>query len=71
MQRVAERCKNLVVDGLKDWFGCVELQKQHDEDSMIRQLLELYEAIVMVLQQHSGNNTQHLFTKTSICSSFV
>jgi hypothetical protein len=37
---------------------------------MIRQLLELYETIVMVLQQHSGNNTQNLFTEPPTYSSF-
>jgi hypothetical protein len=49
VQRVAERCEDLVVDGLEDRFGRVELQEEHNEDAVIRQLLELCEAIVMVL----------------------
>lgn len=68
MQSVAECSENLVVDGLKDWFRCVELQKQHDEDSMVGQLLELCKAVVVVLQEHSGNDAQHLFVHTAVHS---
>jgi len=66
MQCVAERCENLVVYGLKNWFRSVKLKEQHDEDTMIRQLLELCEAVVMILQQDSSHNTQHLYIKIPI-----
>jgi hypothetical protein len=33
---------------------------------MIRQLLELCEAVVMILQQDSSHNTQHLYIKIPI-----
>lgn len=52
--------KRLEVDGLQHVLGSVELQQQHDEDSVVRQLLELCLTDVVVLNQHADDNAQHL-----------
>ena len=57
-----EGSESLEVDGLQDVFGGIELQQQHDEDAMVGQLLELRLPYVMVLDQHSYHDTQHLET---------
>lgn len=60
MKTVPECCERLEVDGLEDVLRSVELQQQHDENSMVRQLLELCLSDIMVLDQHPNYNTQHL-----------
>ena len=60
MANVPERLQYFKVDGFEDLLWSVELNEEHDEDTMIRQLLEVHVADVVVLQQNSSNNTQHL-----------
>lgn len=55
-----KRGECLEVDGLQDVLGCVELQEQHDEDAVVGQLLEFCLPDIMVLDQHSNHDTQHL-----------
>lgn len=55
-----ERREGLEVDGLQDVLGSVELQQQHDEDPVVRQLLKLRLTHVVVLNQHADDDTQHL-----------
>lgn len=50
----------LEVDGLQDMFGGIELQQQHDENAVVRQLLEFCLTDIMVLNQHPNYDTQHL-----------
>ena len=50
----------LEVNGLQDMFGGIELQQQHDENAVVRQLLEFGLTDVMVLDQHPNYDTQHL-----------
>lgn len=38
----------------------IELQQQHDENAVVRQLLEFCLADIMVLNQHPNYDTQHL-----------
>lgn len=52
--------ERLEVDGLQHVLGSVELQQQHDEDSVVRQLLELCLTYVVVLNQHADDDAQHL-----------
>lgn len=52
--------ERLEVDGLQHVLGSVELQQQHDEDSVVRQLLELRLTDVVVLNQHADDDAQHL-----------
>lgn len=49
--------EGLEVDGLQDMFGSIELQKQHDENTMVRKLLKLCLAHVVVLDQHTNDDT--------------
>lgn len=58
-----ERREGLEVDGLQDVLGSVELQQQHDEDPVVRQLLKLRLTDVVVLNQHADDDTQHLEKK--------
>lgn len=55
-----EGCECLEVDGLQDVLRGIELQQQHDEDSVVRQLLKFRLTDIMVLNQHTNYNTQHL-----------
>lgn len=41
-------------------LGRIELQEQHDEDAVVGQLLELGVPHIVVLDQHSHHDTQHL-----------
>lgn len=41
-------------------LGSVELQQQHDENAVVRQLLELCLPHVVVLNQHPDHDAQHL-----------
>lgn len=51
----------LEVDGFQDMFRGVELQQQHDENAVIRQLLEFSLTNIVVLDQHANYNTEHLW----------
>lgn len=42
-------------------FRGVELQQQHDENAVIRQLLEFSLTNIVVLDQHANYNTEHLW----------
>lgn len=53
----------LEVDGLQHVLGGVELQQEHDEDAVVRQLLELRLPHVVILDQHAHHNAQHLQTQ--------
>lgn len=55
-----ESCECLEVDGLQDVLRSIELQQQHDEDPMVRQLLKFRLTDVVVLNQHADYDTQHL-----------
>lgn len=55
-----EGSERLEVDGLQDMFGGIELQQQHDENAVVRQLLEFRLTDVVVLDQYPNYNTQHL-----------
>jgi len=48
-ETVPEWLQHFKVDGFKDLLGSVELNKEHDKDAMIRQLLEVGLPHVMVL----------------------
>lgn len=50
----------LEVDGLQDVFGGIELQQQHDEYAVVRQLLEICLTDIMVLNQDTDYNTENL-----------
>lgn len=52
--------ERLEVDGLQDVFGGIELQQQHDEYAVVRQLLEICLTDIMVLNQDTDYNTEHL-----------
>lgn len=52
--------ERLEIDGLEDMLGGIELQQQHDEDAVVRQLLEFCLADIVVLNQHPNYDTQHL-----------
>lgn len=60
MSVLPEGSEGLEVDGLQDMFGGVELQQQHDKNTMVRQLLEICVTDVMVLDQHPDNDPQNL-----------
>lgn len=51
----------LEVDGFQDVFRGVELQQQHDENAVIRQLLEFSLTNIVVLDQHANDDTEHLW----------
>lgn len=55
-----EGSKGLEVDGLQHMFRSVELQQQHDENAMVRQLLEIRLPHIMVLNQHAYYDAQYL-----------
>lgn len=61
-----EGCECLEVDGLQYVLGSVELQQQHDEDSVVRQLLELCLTDVVVLNQHADDDAQHLQRRRTV-----
>lgn len=52
--------ERLEVDGLENVLGGVELQQQHDEYAVVRQLLEICLTDIMVLNQDTNYNTKHL-----------
>lgn len=60
MTHSPEGSQHLVVDALKNRLWCIQLDKEHDEDAVVWQLLKLCVTHLMVLQQHSSNNSQHL-----------
>lgn len=41
-------------------LGSVQLQKQHDENAVVGQLLEFSLADIMILDQNPNNDSQHL-----------
>ena len=43
-------CENLEIDAVQDIFWGVELNKKHDEDAMIWQLLKLCVSHLMILK---------------------
>ena len=55
-----ESSEDLEVDGLENLLRCVEFDEEHDEDAVVRELLELCVANLMVLQQHPGHYAQYL-----------
>ena len=56
-RHLPEGGEGLEVDGLQHVLGGIELEQQHDEDAVVRQLLELSLSHIMVLDQHSNHNT--------------
>ena len=50
----------LVVDVFKDGVRAVELEEEHDEDAMVRHLLEVGLAYLVVDEENAGDDTQHL-----------
>lgn len=60
MTHSPEGSQHLVVDALKNRLWRIQLDKEHDEDAVVWQLLKLCVTHLMVLQQHSSNNSQHL-----------
>jgi len=48
------------VDGFKDWVGCIEVVEQHDEESVVGQLVELGRSCLLVLEEHVRHRHQHL-----------
>jgi len=46
---IPERLKHFKVDGFKDLFRSIEFNEEHDEDTMIRQLLEVSVTHIVVL----------------------
>lgn len=62
IKRLLPECgEDLSVDALQYILGYVQLNEKHDEDTMVWQLLELGITDLMVLQQHTRNNTQNLW----------
>lgn len=57
-----EGSEGLEVDGLQDVLRGVELQQQHDEDAVVRQLLEFCLSHIMILDQNAYYNAEHLQT---------
>jgi len=41
-------------------FRGIQLNEEHDEDAMVRQLLELCVSDLVVLEQDTSHNAQHL-----------
>lgn len=66
VQGMAERRQYLEVDSLEHRLGCAQLQEEHDEDPVIRQLLEVGAAYLVILQQHTRYNTKHLIQKIDL-----
>lgn len=60
--------EHLVVDALEHVFGRVQLDEEHDEDAVIRQLLELRVSHFVVLQQNPSHDAQHLHGDTQYIS---
>lgn len=50
----------LKVNRVQHLFRCVQLQEEHYEDTMIRQLLEVGSTYFLILQQDSSHNSQNL-----------
>lgn len=48
------------VDGFKDWVRCIEVVEQHDEESVVGQLVELGRSRLLVLEEHVRHRHQHL-----------
>lgn len=59
-----EGSESLEVDGLQHMLRCIKLQQQHDENAVVRQLLEIGLSHVMVLDQHAHYNAQYLRAHT-------
>ena len=55
-----EGSEHLEVDALKHMFRGIQLNEEHDEDAMVRQLLELCVTDLVVLEQDASHNPQHL-----------
>lgn len=55
-----EGSEGLEVDRFQHVLRGIQLQKQHDEDTVIRQLLELSVANVMILDEDADHDAQDL-----------
>ena len=55
-----ESMQHRVADCIKHGVGGVEVVEQHDEEAVVRQLVELCGLGLVVLQEHVGNCHQHL-----------
>lgn len=55
------------VDALQDVFRSIKLDKQHDEDPVIRQLLEFRVTDFVVLKQDARHDAQHLKRRVTYC----
>ena len=52
--------EHLEVDALEHVLGRVQLDEEHDEDAMVRQLLELRVAHLVVLEEDTRHDAEHL-----------
>lgn len=59
-RRLPESSEGLEVDRLQHVLRCIKLQQQHDENAVVRQLLEIGLPHIVVLDQNTHYNAQYL-----------
>ena len=57
---------HLEVDCLKNLVRCVQFQEEHDENPVIRNLLEVRGSDIVIYEENPGNNSQNLVEQVDL-----
>ena len=66
VQHVTVGRQNLEIYRLQDLIRCVQFQEQHDENPVIRNLLEVRGSHVVIYEENPGNNSQNLVEQVDL-----